>query len=288
MQLEKQLKHFYELTQSDYKIKTLEGHQYYIRYIIESCRSLSVCKLEDIDIEVGYNIRDWLKNNTRYKNNSINRVINYILKVQKYYEIATSLTKLKNLKNDTEPFQRLFRDELKLIIDYVKEMNYSANSIVYRTFILLSLDSGMRQNELLNVEISNIDFENERIYLKVTKTGKVRYAPFSNFSKQEIKDLISINPSRKFLFHNFLKDRQIIKNDIALFYRRLKKALNIERLHTHRFRKTFGSMLAENGMAIEHLQKVYDHSRITTTMLYVQYNESKSLEEYKKYVDWKM
>lgn len=286
--IKQQLEHYHNLTKNDFKESTLEGHGYYIKNILKACISLNINDLESIDLENGYRIRTWILSNTRNKNNSTNRHINYILSVQKFYEIFTSLQKIKNLKNDTEPFQRFYQNELKEIINYVKKMNYSNNSICYKTFVMLALDSGVRRSEALAIEIKNIDFENYRIYLKKTKTGKVRYAPFSDFSKNIIEELINVDPKRKFLFYNFLKDRPLSKNDIALFFRRLKTKLDIDRIHTHRFRKTFGSMLAENGMAIEHLQKIYDHTRITTTIKYVQYRENKSLEEYSKFVDWKI
>src|SRR5690606_11196244 len=112
----------------------------------------------------------------------------------------------------------------------------------------------------------NIDFVNQSIYLEETKTKKVRYAPFSDFSANNLKEIIALKPQREYLFYNILKDRPLNKNDVKLFYRRLKKALHIDRIHTHRFRKTFGSMLVENGLPIEHLQSIYQHSRITTTM----------------------
>lgn len=288
MKLKQQLNHYHELTKSEFKASTLQGHYFYIKTILKASEFINLPDLESIDLEAGYNLRTWILENTRNKNNSTNRIINYIKSVQKFYDIYTSLTKLKNLKNDTEPFQRFYRDELKAIISYVLQMDYSDNSIVYRTFVILALDSGVRRSEALAIEIKNIDFYNNRIYLSKTKTGKVRFAPISNFSIEHIQELIKINPDRKYLFYNFLKDRPLSRNDVALFFLRLKNKLGIDRIHTHRFRKTFGSMLAENGLAIEHLQNIFGHSRITTTIKYVQYHENKSLDEYKKFSDWKL
>lgn len=288
MTIENELLHYYELTKANYKESTLYGHRVFVNNIIKAAKELKINHIREFDMEKGYRFINWLKDNTRSKNNTINRYINYIKKVHVYYEIYTSIHKIPKLKNDTVPFKRFYHEELKLIIQYVNQMNYSANSIVYRTYVLLALDSGVRRSEALNIKIQNIDFSNNRIYLETTKTGKVRYAPFSAFSENEIKDLIAIDPKRVYLFYNILKDRQLSVSDIQLFFRRLQAKLGIEKIHTHRFRKTFGSMLAENGMPIEHIQKIYDHSRITTTIKYVQYKESKSLEEYMKYVDWKI
>ena len=288
MTIEKQLNYYFELTRSDFKKSTSDLNKNYIKKLLDAASHFNVTRLEDIDLELGYKIRGYFKEKYNNKNTTINKHMNYLKRVMKHFKIYTDVLDLVNLKDDTTPFKRFYHEELKVIIDYVKTMNYSENSVVYKTFVLFALDSGVRVSEALNILIRNIDFENNRIYLEVTKTGKARYAPFSNFSKNELIDLIKINPTRQYLFYNFLKDRPLSKNDIALFYKRTRKKLGISRLYTHRFRKTFGSMLAENGLPIEMLQSIYNHSRITTTIKYVQYRESKALSEYAKYVDWKL
>src|SRR5690554_985233 len=288
MTIEKQLNYYFELTRSDFKKSTSDLNKNYIKKLLDAASHFNVTRLEDIDLELGYKIRGYFKEKYNNKNTTINKHMNYLKRVMKHYKIYTDVLDLVNLKDDTIPLKRFYHEELKAIIDYVKTMNYSKNSVVYKTFVLFALDSGVRVSEALNILIRNIDFENNRIYLEVTKTGKARYAPFSNFSKNELIDLIKINPTRQYLFYNFLKDRPLSKNDIALFYKRTRKKLGISRLYTHRFRKTFGSMLAENGLPIEMLQSIYNHSRITTTIKYVQYRESKALSEYAKYVDWKL
>jgi integrase/recombinase XerC len=205
-----------------------------------------------------------------------------------FYNTDTSFHQIKNLPKDTKPFKRLYHDDLQTIINYVKDLNYSENSIVYKTFVLLALDSGMRKSELLNVKISNIDMHNKLIYLEETKTGKTRYVPFSSFSFDYVNELKNTKPRREYLMYNFIKNRKLTASDIKLFYKRTKKKLGIERLHTHRFRKTYASLLADNGMPPQYVQKLLDHQKISTTMKYIQFDKIKPLETYKKYNDWKI
>lgn len=277
---------YYELTEVMYEKSTRTYHLRMLNQLIDSLHFLNIKKLGDIDYSVGLKIIKYLKENTKNGNNSIQRHINYLRKIMRHYELYTTIENLERLKDDSIPFQRFYHDELQLIIDYVKNMSHSKNSIVYSCFVILLLDSGVRVSEAISIKIRNIDFENQQIYLDNTKTKKMRYAPFSNFSLKYIKKLIKVNPNREYLFYNFIRNRTTNKSDIKLFYRRLKNTLGIDRIHTHRFRKTFGSLLVENGLPIEHLQSIWQHSRITTTMRYVQYLETKSLKEYKKYNKW--
>ncbi len=249
---------------------------------------IGIKRLKDIDLAIGYRIVEYYKSKTTNQNNSINKNLNYLKALLKHYELYTSFLKFKTLPMDTKPFKRFYHDNLELIIQCVNMMNSSSNSLVYKTFIFLALDCGMRKSELLNVKISNIDFHRDLIYLEETKTGKKRYAPFSNFSKQKIKDLIAKGPKRDNLMYNFLKDRPLNGNDIKLFCKRLKNKLGIQRIHTHRLRKTFASLLADNGMPPQYIQVLLDHDDIKTTMKYIQYNKITPLEKYHDYNDWKI
>ena len=286
MNINKSIMNYYELTKASYENSTNQYHLRMVNHIIIACDTLKVKSLERIDINIGYKIITYLKTNTSNGNNSIKKILNYLRNVMQYYKITTSIINLPHLPSDTKPFVRFYHDDLKLIIDYVKNLNSSANSIVYRGFVLLLLDSGLRVSEALNIKIRDIDFKSKVIYILSNKTRKQRYAPFSNFSINFIKSLVNIQPQREHLFYNFIKSRRMDKNDVKLFYRRLKIKLGIDRIHTHRFRKTFASILIENGLNLDDLQKLFNHSRIETTIKYVQHSHKRPLIEYSKFNDW--
>lgn len=288
MHAKKDLLTYLELTQYTVKPSTHETHRRFTNHLINCLEQLSIKKLKNIELETGYKIVEYYKNHTTNHNNSINKNLRYLKTVMKHYEYYTSFLKFKNLPSDTKPFKRFYHDNLELIIQYVNMMNSSKNSLVYKTFVFLALDSGMRKSELLSIKIKNIDFHKDLIYLEETKTGKNRYAPFSNFSKQKIKDLIEVDPYRKYLFLNILKNRRLSNNDVKLFYKRLKNKLGIDRIHTHRFRKTFASLLADNGMPPQYIQVLLDHNDIKTTMKYIQYNKITPLDKYHDFNDWKI
>jgi len=286
MNAKNMLLEYLDLTKSNYKPSTQDTHIRFTNHLIKCFKSLKIKRCKDIDLSTGYKIVEYYKNETCNKNNSINKNLNYLKAVLKHYECYTSFLEFKSLPKDTQPFRRFYHDDLELIIQYVNQLNSSKNSIVYKTFIFLALDSGVRKSELLNIKIGNIDFYKNLIYLEETKTGKKRYAPFSDFSKQKIKDLIEIDPYREYLMINILKQRRLSKNDVKLFYRRLRETLHLERIHTHRFRKTFASILADNGMPPQYVQVLLDHKDIRTTMKYIQFNRIVPFEKYHEYNNW--
>lgn len=288
MNVYKALQEYHVMKSASLKPSSIFIQSYYVKHLSSCFKSLKITKLKQITEKTGYIIVDWYKKNTKSGNNTINKNLRFLKSVLIHYEINSSFLKFKLLQPDTKPFVRLFHEDLKLIIHYVMQMEYSQNSLVYKTAILLLLDSGVRISELLNIKIKNIDFDSMRIYLETTKNGKVRYAPFSEFSCENIRELIKMKPNRLYLFWNLIHDRQLTKSDMKNFYRRLKNWTQIDRIHSHRFRKTFGSLLAENGMPLEHIQKILDHTRITTTMIYIEHSKEKALEEYRNFNNWKI
>jgi len=284
----KAINDYYEMTMSYNKKSTNFIHFYTVRSLIDCMNYLDITNLKKIDFETGYKIVRYFKENTGKNNDTINRALMYLKRVIRHNDIANPFLRFKNLPLDTQSFKRIYHEDLKTIVQYVQTMNLSKNSIIYRAMIFLLLDSGMRISELINIKINNIDFSSTpyKILLENTKNGKQRYAPFSDFSKPYILELAQLEPNRSYLFWNLLKDRQLNKNDVRQFYRRLSESLHIDRIHSHRFRKTFASLLIENGMPIEQLQNLFGHSRISTTMIYVQYKETKALTTYSAYNNW--
>lgn len=288
MKAQKQILEYYELTKRSYKESTNDEHLRMANHIINGLEHIKIRRLKQLTLKDGYRLVDFFKEHTERKNNSINKIMNYLKKIMLFYNTVTSFHQIKNLPKDTKPFKRLYHDDLETIVNYIKDLNNSENSIVYKTFVLLALDSGMRKSELLSIKISNIDIHNKLIYLEETKTGKTRYVPFSSFSFDYVKELKNKKPRREFLMYNFIKSRKLSSSDIKLFYKRTKDKLGIERLHTHRFRKTYASLLADNGMPAQYVQKLLDHQKISTTMKYIQFDKIKPLNAYQNYNDWKI
>jgi site-specific recombinase XerD len=251
-------------------------------------KELKINSLKSIDMDSGYEIIKYFKENTDKSNDTINKHLNYLKNILQYFNIKTNFIKYPKLKTDSKSFKRFYTDDLSLIITYLASLNDSKNSLVYKTLVYFLLDSGVRISELLSIKIRNIDHSSSpnRIFIENTKNGKVRYAPFSEFSKPYILELISIDPDREYLFINIIKSRLLSKNDVRLFYRRLQDKLNIDRIHSHRFRKTFASLLIENGMSIYDLSDLLDHSRISTTQIYTQSKQTRSMKEYSKFNHW--
>ena len=97
---------------------------------------------------------------------------------------------------------------------------------------------------------------------------------------------MAAGPKRTRLFWNIIADRPMIRDDARNFFKRLSRRIGIEGIHAHRFRKTFATKLRENGARLEAIQYLLGHSKLATTMIYIDTDLDTTLMEYKKHCDW--
>lgn len=147
--------------------------------------------------------------------------------------------------------------------------------------IIILLETGIRRGELLALKWSDIDFQNNLMYVKkaVTSSGEigapksaagVRVIPFSH----ELHDfLISKKPQKAdqyviesktggYMQQNNWDKRHRMKfmEDMLQFYNN-----KIPALTAHELRHTFGTLLHARGVDIYTIQKVMGHSDIRVT-----------------------
>jgi len=117
----------------------------------------------------------------------------------------------------------------------------------------LALGTGLRRRDIESLSISDIDFENSYITTKSTKTRKSmgsRPVPFPIMN--EIKKYVTeLDPKQERLFVDCFKQYR---------WNLIRIKLGLGDFKFHDLRKTFGSVLAQNGVSTAIIQKLLEHS----------------------------
>jgi site-specific recombinase XerD len=176
----------------------------------------------------------------------------------------------KKLKETKKHFNIIEHDQLKKIVNHVFKLESNLdNNLIYQTMIFLMLETGVRTNELINIEIKNINLVQRSKLLTTMKTKKDSFVFYTNLSERFIKLMVKTKPmNRKFLLFNSLKQRDTVKRDLWYLMNKLKKELHIDILHAHMFRHTFATLAYENGMDVFVLKELLGHENIETTLIY--------------------
>ena len=173
-------------------------------------------------------------------------------------------------------------EESKKLLSVTQDAN-NRNSIRDYAIITLFLNCGMRLSELVNINISNIDFSESRMTV-IGKGNKERTIYLNKACMKVIKDYLSIRPhdkvkndSRDALFLSERKERISNRSVQDIVKKELQKAgLDITKYSVHKLRHTAATLMYQYGnVDIRALQELLGHESISTTEIYTHVNNER-------------
>ena len=149
----------------------------------------------------------------------------------------------------------------------------------------LLYSTGIRVGELVNLNISDVDFE-ARECVVFGKGGKERKVYFDAKSKLHLQAYLSSRvDDNEALFVTLDAPHDRLKiSGVEIRMRSLGRINNMTRIHPHKFRRTMATRAIDKGMPIEQVQKILGHSQIDTTMQYAMVNQSNVKTSHQKYI----
>ena len=122
-----------------------------------------------------------------------------------------------------------------------------------RMRILLALGTGLRRGDIESLRVSDIDFGNSNVTTRSSKTRKSmgsRPVPVPIIAEPK-KYVSGLNPEQEKIF-----------NDRFGQYRweKIRNQVGLAGFRFHDLRKTFGSILAQNGVSTAVTQRLLEHS----------------------------
>lgn len=167
-------------------------------------------------------------------------------------------------------------------------MNESATHL--KPIIQCALLQGMRLQEILQLKVTDVDFEADTITIRpeVNKTGKLDIIPIRNELKSILKNLIADNVGRTLYVFNYLDPRtgeyRPIKSIQHAFQAACRRA-GIEDFQFRDLRRSTSTRLHEAGVDLLVISRLLRHSSTKiSTEVYIQ-SSLKMLKEALKKVD---
>lgn len=149
----------------------------------------------------------------------------------------------------------------------------------------LLYSTGIRVGELVNLNISDIDFASREcvVFGKGNKERKVYFDAKAKIHLQKYLNSRHDNNPALFVTLDSPYDRLKISG-VEIRMRRLGRMLNMDKIHPHKFRRTMATRAIDKGMPIEQVQKLLGHSQIDTTMQYAIVNQTNVKTSHQKFI----
>lgn len=194
------------------------------------------------------------------------------------YILKSPMKRIHKIKTK-QPVKEIISDEaIELLRDHCQcPRDLAMIDLLYST--------GIRVGELVNLNISDVDFE-ARECVVFGKGDKERKVYFDAKAKLHLLNYLrkreDDNPA---LFVTLDAPHERLKiSGVEIRIRTLGRKLNMEKIHPHKFRRTMATRAIDKGMPIEQVQKLLGHSQIDTTMQYAIVNQTNVKTSHQKFI----
>lgn len=258
--------------------KTISYYQYTLNIILINLNK-EILHLTTEDIR-GY-LDNYQKNSKASKTtiDNIRRVLSTFFKwLEEDYIIKNPIKKIHKIRTGKIVKETLSDESIEILRDNCDNLRDLA-------IIDLLISSGIRVGELVNLNISDINF-NSRECIVFGKGDKERKAYFDAKTKLHLEEYISSRKDdNEALFVHLKKPYTRLNiSGIEIRVRKLGKKLNIDKVHPHKFRRTLATKAIDKGMPIEQVQHMLGHTKVDTTLQYAMVEQNNVKITHRKFL----
>jgi len=209
---------------------------------------------------------EWLKQEKKLSNSTINRYISFLSKsfnlgIDNRLIMINPCRNIRTLREPKETIKFYLREDEIHVLEAVKEQRKD-----FYPFVVCAFQTGLRCSNIqyLTWEQVNLDERNITIQPNDNKGHKVLRI---HIDDNLLTVLNSLPQGSEYVFINPLTNRHYTAPDRIL--RKICEKANVKYIGFHGIRHTVGTRLMEQGTPINVIQAILGHTDIRTTMKYV-------------------
>lgn len=288
--MERQLKYFFDFLENDKKLSenTLQSYK---RDLKQFRRYLEACELHYNRVKEE-DIRDYIKElqEEGKKPSSISRCI---ASIRSFYQFI-----LKNKKIKVDPTQNiqspkiekrvpsvLTSKEVELLLDQPKDIDLKG--IRDKAMLEFAYATGMRVTEIVSLNMEDVNLEEG--YVTCKHGSKQRNIPLGNLSLKalreyvdEARDILVKTAEEEALFVN-INGSRLTRQGFWKIIKYYKEQAHITKdITPHVLRHSFATHLLQNGADLKAIQNMLGHSDISSTQVYMQFQDEGLKNVYRK------
>ncbi len=288
--MERQLKYFFNFLENDKKLSenTLQSYK---RDLKQFKRYLEACELHYNRVKEE-DIKDYIKELQEQgkKSSSISRCI---ASIRSFYQFVLKRNKIKvdptaniqSPKIEKRVPSVLTAKEVELLLDQPKDIDLKG--IRDKAMLEFAYATGMRVTEIISLNIEDVNLEEGYVVCK--HDNKERTIPLGNMSLkalkeyvEEARDILVKTEGEKALFVN-INGGRLTRQGFWKIIKYYKEQAHITKdITPHVLRHSFATHLLQNGADLKAIQTMLGHSDISSTQVYMQFQDEGLKNVYRK------
>lgn len=173
----------------------------------------------------------------------------------------------------------LTKEQVQLMREKLKEYG----DIQLQVYAFLSLTTMARVNAIANLKWDQIDFNERTCNNVLEKEGKIVELSFSKETKEYLEKLIQYRKENNINDHGWLfitpyvtDDKPIRNSTLNEWCKKIGNMIGIPTLHPHDFRHSYATLLKNEGVSLEDVSTMLNHSGTDVTKkFYIKVDTSK-------------
>ena len=156
---------------------------------------------------------------------------------------------------------------------------------IYAHIWKIGLNLSLRISDLLSIKYQDLDLDRKEFTLVEGKTGKKRCIRLNDTAIRIINQRRKLHPQDIHLFQvhsNRSNSKPISRNSVSRAFKDAGDRIGL-RINTHSMRKSRGYVMFADGVPIEKVSKVLNHSHPAVTMRYLGITNKEVMDSYDEY-----
>ncbi len=289
--MEKQLKQFFKFLEEDKKVSenTLQSYrrdlEQFKTYITSIGKKYNKIEEEDIKKYLNYLLEEQNK-----KPATISRMIASIRSFYQYEvknkKVAVDPTeKVQSPKIEKKAPSVLTSEEVELLLE--QPSTSDLKGIRDKAMLEFAYATGMRVTEIISLNVEDVNLEQENVECK--NGNKKRIIPLGKMALNAVKEYLNDareilvkSDKEKALFVN-LNGKRLTRQGFWKIIKFYQEQAHIEKdITPHTLRHSFATHLLQNGAELKAIQAMLGHSDISSTQVYMHFQNNGLNDIYKK------
>jgi len=169
------------------------------------------------------------------------------------------------------------------ILSLLNEVKFEEGFVGQRNKLIIELFyvTGIRLSELINIKISDVDFNNQSIKV-LGKRNKERIIPLSPNVVSDLNIFIENKHQNNYLFTNLEGKKLYNKLVYRLVSKYIGEISSVNKKSPHVLRHTFATHMLNNGADINAIKELLGHANLSATQVYTHNTIEKLKTVYKQ------